>query len=99
MKRKTTTTNKAVRVKGPNLVEVPPDIRVEAGTNAIAHVKEGTVPTSVPKGMALVHNRVLHSTRTRCGTRGFRAWVQKSSADLKPCGCGWAGLPHYRIPT
>jgi len=56
-----------------------------------------TLPSGVPTGYVLVHNHVRHKANTPCGLDGFRAWMQKPSDRVEPCGCGWSGLPHYRI--
>jgi hypothetical protein len=55
------------------------------------------VPKKIPTGNVLVHNNVKHRVNTRSGTRGFRCWFQEPSDKLEPCGCGYAGLPHYRV--
>jgi len=58
----------------------------------------GTMPRAVPRdGRVLVHNHIRHTTKTRCGARGFRAWTQPLAATLVKCSCGWSGLPHYRV--
>ena len=58
-----------------------------------------TVPRKIPAGRVLVHNPVqATSVEQPHGMNGFRVWTQKPSHILlKPCKCGWSGLPHYRV--
>ena len=34
------------------------------------------------------------------GVNGFRCWTTRTGRhwNMEPCGCGWSGLPHYRVP-
>ena len=60
------------------------------------YVKDGTVPQSIGKGRALMHNHIRHSLDMPCGENGFRAWTDdRPPLGFKRCGCGWSGLPHY----
>jgi hypothetical protein len=54
------------------------------------------IPTTIPAAWVMVHNGV-RPTR-RLGSRGFRAWLQAPSDQLKVCSCGWASEvgDHYR---
>jgi hypothetical protein len=53
-------------------------------------------PKNIPDGRVLCHNHVAHSTKTKQGTGGFRAWTQKNPPPgFVECDCGWSGLPHY----
>jgi hypothetical protein len=59
-----------------------------------------TVPRKLPaNGRVIVHNRVQPVRIDQChGENGFRVWTQNpSNILLAPCGCGWSGLPHYRV--
>ena len=60
------------------------------------------IPTEVPVGRIVVHNRV--KPQPELGMNGFRAWLQTIDSSVPDyrhivCGCGWAPeLPeHYRI--
>jgi hypothetical protein len=66
-------------------------------SSAMRYLPTETLPTGIPSGYVLVHNRVAHSKNQRSSIRGFRAWFQKSRANLVRCKCGWSGLPHYRV--
>jgi hypothetical protein len=60
------------------------------------YVKDGTVPQSIGKGRALMHNHIRHSLDMPSGENGFRAWMDdRRLLGFKRCGCGWSGLPHY----
>ena len=60
------------------------------------YVKDGTVPQSIGKGRALMHNHIRHSLDMPSGENGFRAWTDdRPPLGFKRCGCGWSGLPHY----
>ena len=68
------------------------------------YLPRGEIPTKIPKGRILVHNKAAHTVRSRPGISGFRAWFQEQndgelipSNKLVSCNCGWAGLPHYRL--
>ena len=54
------------------------------------------LPHAVPEGSFLVHNTVQPTQRL--GSRGFRAWLERSDATIEPCSCSWAAElgPHYR---
>jgi len=56
-----------------------------------------SIPRKLPAGRVLVHNDVIR--QNRLGSNGFRAWTQPLDAEpaLESCGCGWSGLPHYRV--
>jgi len=49
--------------------------------------------------VVLVHNHIRHNARTRTGTNGFRAWLEKSSPKFVVCKCGWRPEEgtHYRV--
>lgn len=55
------------------------------------------MPTGVPAGKILVHNRGLPTTRL--GSRAFKAWFDDPGDRYEPCTCGWASsLPgHYQL--
>jgi hypothetical protein len=60
------------------------------------YIKDGTVPQSIGKGRALMHNHIRHSLDMPSGENGFRAWTDdRPPLGFKWCGCGWSGLPHY----
>jgi hypothetical protein len=69
---------------------------VKGGVNPILY---GEHPKRINRGRILVHNNVEHSINATCGRNGFQAWTQPepASKELVKCGCGWAGLPHYRV--
>jgi hypothetical protein len=47
------------------------------------------LPTSIPEGQCLAHNRVTPRNKT------FRFWLQGSLDGLEPCNCAWvSGLAH-----
>ena len=59
-----------------------------------------TVPRRIPAGgRVLVHNLVQPiAVDQPHGLNGFRCWMQEPcELLLAPCGCGWSGLPHYRV--
>jgi hypothetical protein len=56
------------------------------------------VPTSVPTGRVVVHNRVRPAHPL--GRKGFRAWLDEPGDRYEPCDCGWAAetlVEHYRV--
>jgi hypothetical protein len=56
------------------------------------------LPKSIGKGRVLMHNHIRHTRTMPCGWNGFRAWTDtKVLPGFKPCGCGYAGLPHYSL--
>ena len=60
------------------------------------HEISGYRPRSVPKGMLLMHNFIIHGPNWRTGINGFRAWIDTEVPEgFVPCPCGWAGLPHF----
>jgi hypothetical protein len=61
-------------------------------------------PRKVPDGFVIVHNFVpTGEQRTWLGLGGFRAWGEPEENlptldyRVRPCDCGWAGLPHYNV--
>jgi hypothetical protein len=52
-----------------------------------------------PDGLILVHNGIQHTTRTRQGTSGFRAWLARPLKEYVVCDCGWRPEfgKHYRV--
>ena len=59
--------------------------------------KKLILPKSIPAGRILAHNHVVHTLRTRSGTRGFRWWTWRQDevpGNFESCPCGWSGLPH-----
>ena len=60
------------------------------------------VPRQLPKGgRVLVHNCVHAEWQDqKPGVNGFHCWTTRIGrhSNMKPCDCGWSGLPHYRIP-
>jgi hypothetical protein len=68
------------------------------------YLPRGEMPPKIPTGCILVHNKAVHTVRSRPGISGFRAWFQEQSVGklipsnkLISCNCDWAGLPHYRL--
>jgi hypothetical protein len=53
------------------------------------------LPTSVPEGRVLMHNRVRHSIDFLPRWNGFRAWIDtQPPLGFDSCACGWSGLAH-----
>jgi len=50
------------------------------------------IPSAVPRGRVLVHNRVSwwQRQRTRPSRGGFRAWLDEPRPYHQECRCGWA---------
>jgi hypothetical protein len=68
------------------------------------YLPRGKMPTKIPTGCVLVHNKAAHTVGSRPGVTAFRVWFQEQSGSkliprnkLVSCSCGWAGLPHYRL--
>ncbi|HLQ56338.1 MAG TPA: hypothetical protein VK162_18970 [Streptosporangiaceae bacterium] len=86
---------------GPHVMKVlrhkDRNIRFIKLDDAPAYLARLPAPADVPAGKVVVHNQV---TPTRqLGSRGFRAWLAKSSEELEACPCGWAPElgTHYRV--
>ena len=78
------------------VIPVPKHLANHLGAASVEYL--ATLPSTVPAGRFLVHNRVHPLTR-RLGTRGFRAWLTSDAESLEVCGCSWAPEVgrHYRV--
>ena len=88
-------------MKKPEISKYALEWQEETG---LYYLPRGEIPTKIPEGCILVHNKASHTGCSRPGISGFRAWFQeKSEGKLIPnnklvsCKCGWAGLPHYSL--